>query len=80
MSAAVTAIESTSEGFDFAALVNEMQCHSNESLHSTVREARCERERWRLRELAATRVLDERDALGAMPVTTVSARTARSNV
>jgi hypothetical protein len=53
--------------FDFGAHVNEMRCHSNESLRSTVREARCERERWRLRELAATRVLDERDALGEMP-------------
>ena len=67
-------------GFDFAALVNDMRCRSNESLRSTVREARCERERWRLRELAATRVLDERDALGEMPDATVSARTARSTV
>lgn len=68
------------ENFDFGALVNEMRCHSNASLRATVKTARCERERWRLRELAATRVLDERDALGEMPDATVSARTARSNV
>ena len=76
----MTVAESGPEvGFDFAALVDEMRCHSNESLRATVRGARCERERWRLRELAATRVLDERDALGEMPDATVSARTARSN-
>jgi len=52
-------------GFDYNALIDEMRCCSNEALRSTVKTARCERERWRLRELAATLVLDERDALGS---------------
>ena len=67
-------------GFDYNALVDEMRCCSNESLRSTVRTARRERERWRLQELAATLVLDERDALDKMPDPSVSARTARSTL
>ena len=67
-------------GFDYGALVDEMRCCSNESLRSTVKTARRERERWRLRELAATLVLDERDALDKMPDPSVSARTARSTL
>src|ERR1700687_1094302 len=67
-------------GFDYNALVDEMRCCSNEALRSTVKTARRERERWRLRELAATVVLDERDALDAMPDPSVLARTARSTV
>ena len=74
-------VETESEdGFSYDALVDEMRCCSNGSLRSTVETARRERERWRLQELAATVVLDERDALDKMPDPSVSARTARSTV
>ena len=66
------------ETFEYRALVDEMRCCSNEVLRSKVIAARRERERWRLQEMAATLVLDERDALDAMPDPSVSARTARS--
>jgi hypothetical protein len=52
-------------GFDFAARVDELRTHPNEVLGARVVEARREQQRWRLEELAATRVLDDRGALGA---------------
>ena len=68
------------ETFEYRALVDEMRCCSTAALRSTIGESRRERERWRLRELAATLVLDERGALDTMPDPSVSARTARSTV
>jgi hypothetical protein len=44
-----------------------------------VADARREQQRWYLEELAATRVLDERQALDARPDASVSARTAKTN-
>ena len=64
-------------GFDFRALLDEMRCQTNDSLRSAVKHARQEQTRWRLREVAATKILDEREALDALPDPTVSARTAR---
>jgi hypothetical protein len=66
--------------FDFGELLNETRCHSNDSLRLVVREERVVRERARLREMAATRVLDERGALEAVPDVSVSARTAKSTL
>jgi hypothetical protein len=81
MSIALHEIEATSEsGFDFNALLDEMRCSSNESLRREVWEARRAQQRGRLREAAATRILDEREALGAMPDASVSARTAKATV
>ncbi|MBM3659848.1 MAG: DUF222 domain-containing protein [Actinobacteria bacterium] len=48
------------EAFDFPGLCDELRCHSTESVTAIREEAVREQRRWRLRELAATRVLDER--------------------
>ena len=48
------------EGFDFSGLCDELRCHTSESVAAIREEAVREQRRWRLRELAATRVLDER--------------------
>jgi hypothetical protein len=66
------------EGFDFAARVDELRCHPNEMLRRRIGEAKRAQQRWRLEELAALRVLDDRDALGKMPDRTESARTQRA--
>jgi hypothetical protein len=68
------------EGFDFAARVNELRCHSTDSLRRMVKDARTEQQRWHLEELAALRVLDDRDALGPLKDATVSSRTATENL
>jgi hypothetical protein len=66
-------------GYDFGARVDALRCHSTKVLRSMVAEARCEQQRWYLEELAATRVLDERQALDALPDGSISARTAKAN-
>ncbi len=67
-------------GFDFAARVDELRTHPNEALRARVAEARREQQRWRLEELAATRVLDDRGALERMPDRTESTRTQKSKL
>jgi hypothetical protein len=67
-------------GFDFSARVDALRCQATPSLRQIVADARREQQRWRLEELAATRVLDERDALGPMPDATISPRTARAQM
>jgi len=46
--------------FDYSALVDELRCHTTEWLEAAREEAVVERRRWRVRELAIIRVLDER--------------------
>jgi len=46
--------------FDYAELVDELRCHRSEWLEAARQEAVREQRRWRMRELAITRVLDER--------------------
>jgi len=46
--------------FDYSALVDELRCHTTEWLEAAREEAVRERRRWRVRELAIVRVLDER--------------------
>jgi hypothetical protein len=65
--------------YEFSARVDTLRCHSTKSLRVMVTDARREQQRWYLEELAATRVLDDRHALGAMPDPSVSARTAKTN-
>jgi hypothetical protein len=65
--------------YEFTARVDAMRCHSTASLGAMVADARREQQRWYLEELAATRVLDERQALDARPDASVSARTAKTN-
>jgi len=65
--------------YDFGARVDALRCHSTASLRAVVVDARREQQRWYLEELAATRVLDDRQALDAVPDSTVSARTAKTN-
>jgi hypothetical protein len=65
--------------FDFGARVDALRCHSTKSLRAIVADARREQQRWRLEELAAIRVLDDREALDAVPDASVSARTAKMN-
>ncbi len=65
--------------FDFAARVDEFRCHSTKALRSIVADARREQQRWYLEELAATRVLEDREALDGVPDSSVSARTAKTN-
>jgi hypothetical protein len=76
----MAATEVAATTFDFSARVDALRCHSTASLRQIVFEARREQQRWRLEELAATRVLDDRDALGPMPDATISSRTARAQV
>ena len=66
-------------GYDFGARVDALRCHSTKALRGMVADARREQQRWYLEELAATRVLDDRQALDALPDATVSARTAKMN-
>ena len=79
MSAIVDTEHEVEAPFDFSARVDALRCHSTATLRTMVADARREQQRWRLEELAATRVLDDRDALGPMPDATVSTRTARAN-
>jgi len=52
--------QGAAEPFDFGALCDELRCHSTEWIAAAREEAVREQRRWRMRELAATRVLDER--------------------
>ena len=67
---------------DYGALVHELRCHRTERIAAIRAEAVREQRRWRLRELAATRVLDERGALDDSLAQTdgVSVRTVRETV
>jgi hypothetical protein len=65
--------------YDFGARVDALRCHSTKSLRAVVADARREQQQWRLEELAAIRVLDDREPLDAVPDASVSARTARTN-
>lgn len=73
---------SEGDAFDFAARVDELRSHPNDVLQRRVTEARRAQQRWALEELAAIRVLDDRNALGTMPDRKDSARTqlAKRNV
>ena len=66
--------------FDFGARVDELRTHPSEVLRARIVAARREQQRWRLEELAATRVLDDRGALERMPDRTISSRTEQVNV
>ena len=46
--------------FDYSELLDELRCHTTEWLHDARDEAVREQRRWHVRELAITRVLDER--------------------
>jgi hypothetical protein len=81
MSASLQELEaSVEEKFDYSGLVDAMRCHSSDWLKNYVAECRREQQRWWLQELAATRVLDDREALGPFPDGTQSARTNRQNL
>jgi hypothetical protein len=69
----------TGAGYDFGGRVDALRCHSTKVLRSMVGDARREQQRWWLEELAATRVLDDRQALDALPDGSISARTAKTN-
>ena len=69
----------TEANYEFAARVDALRCRSTKALRTVVTDARREQQRWYLEELAATRVLDDRHALDAMPDPSVSARTAKTN-
>lgn len=67
---------------DYGEMVDELRCHRTERIAAIRAEAVREQRRWRLRELAATRVLDERGALDDSLAQTdgVSVRTIRETV
>ncbi len=67
------------DDFDYRARVDELRTVATPTLRRIVADARREQARWYLEELAATRVLDDRSALEAMPDPTVSTRTAKAN-
>lgn len=75
----ITGEATEAEGFEFAARVEELRHHDTGEVREVLRRARRQQQRWHLEELAATRVLDDRDALGRVPDPTVSARTAKTN-
>lgn len=66
-------------GYDFGGRVDALRCHSTKVLRAMVAEARREQQRWYLEELAATRVLDDREALDGLPDGSISVRTAKIN-
>lgn len=80
MSAAPLLVEAPDEKYDFSARVDALRCFSLDALKAQLVEARREQERWWLEELAITRVLDDREALGPFPDATQSARTNRQNL
>ena len=80
MSALLQQLEAPDEKYDFSARVDALRCHSIDSLKALLVEARREKQRWWLEELALTRVLDDREALGPFPDATQSARTNKQNV
>jgi hypothetical protein len=67
---------------DYGEMLDELRCHTTESLHRARSEAIAEQRWWHLRELAITAVLDERgqvdDSIAATDGT--STRTARRNL
>jgi hypothetical protein len=67
------------EGGDFAARVEHLRHRETGDVRAALQRARREQQRWHLEELAATRVLDERDVLGRMPDPSISSRTAKAN-
>jgi len=76
--AVLTADPSASEGpYDFSARLDDLRCHPTDVLRKLRGEARGEQQRWRLEEVAITKVLDERAALEEHDAA-LSARTARS--
>jgi hypothetical protein len=69
-------------GLDYGLLVDEFRCHTTQWLASAREEAVREQRRWRLRELAIIRVLDERGAVDDTLAQTdgVAIRTVRDTV
>jgi hypothetical protein len=66
--------------FDWREETGELRRHSTEWLRAERDRVVREQRRLHMRELAVTRVLDERDAIGPMPDASMSARTARATV
>jgi hypothetical protein len=64
----------------FLALLDDLRCRDTSWLRDERDRVVVEQRRLRVRELAITRVLDERDALSAMPDGSVSTRTQRATV
>lgn len=73
-------IKGGERSYDFAVRLDDLRCHPNDVLRKLAAAARTEQQRWRLEEVAITRVLDEREALGDVPDPTISAHTARAVV
>ncbi len=67
------AAEAADAGFDFRARVDTLRCRSTPALRPYVADLAAEEQRVRLERLAATRVLDDRQALGVVPDPTASA-------
>jgi hypothetical protein len=66
--------------FDFRERLDELRCHETTWLRARREDLRREQQRLRVEELAVTRILDERRALGVFPDPTVSSRSAREDV
>ena len=66
--------------FDYGVELEELRRHRTEWLRAERTRVVTEQRRLHVRELAVTRVLDERGALGPLPDATVSARTAKATV
>src|SRR6185436_11780618 len=61
-------------------MVDGFRCHPNELLRAERSRVVGEQRRLKLREIAITKVLDEREALGPMPDASVPASTAKATV
>jgi hypothetical protein len=66
--------------FDFRERLDELRCHETTWLRTHRDELRREQQRLRIEELAVTRILDERQALGAFPDPAVTPRSAREDL
>jgi hypothetical protein len=66
--------------FDFRERLDELRYHETTWLRARREDLRREQQRLRVEELAVTRILDERRALGVFPDPTVSSRSAREDV
>ena len=64
----------------YQAMVDELRCHPNEWLREERSRVVIEQRRLRVREVAITKVLDERDARDPMPEASVPASTAKATV
>ena len=73
-------VESVATAPTYRDELDELRCHDNEWLRAERTRVVVEQRRLKVREVAITKVLDERDALDPVPDGSVSTRTAKATI